>query len=161
MALWLNIWVFVSSVFPTSNLFSWYPSALKALTTLIPVRFSRVSSFILSIIFWTFLNLGSTNATRRETQDIRTKTAIPVSALHCQFLFKILITAQTAVIGDLIKSCNPIDISIWTFVMSFVVLVIKLLVENFLISCIPKFSTFSNNFFLTWSVNDAESREVR
>ena len=44
--------------------------------------------------------------------------------------------------------------------MSFVVLVIKLLVENFLISSIPKFSTLSYNFLRILDENFAEIIEV-
>ena len=45
------------------------------------------------------------------------------------------------------------------FVISFVVLVIKLLVENFFISSMPKFSTFSNIFFLKCKEIEAETKD--
>ena len=42
----------------------------------------------------------------------KTATAIAVIILHSVLLFKILLIAQIAVMGALINSCNPIEISI-------------------------------------------------
>ena len=69
--------------------------------------------------------------------------------------------AQTAIIGALIINCNPIARSISICVTSFVVLVIKLLVENFFISVSPKLSTFSNIFLRIDLENLADKSEVK
>ena len=143
-------------MFTSSNLSSWYFSALNALTTLIPVRFSLVTSFILSINFWTILNLGITIDINTTITDSKITTPTAVKELHCQLLFKIFVIAQIAVIGAFILNCNPIAITIWIWVISFVVLVIKLLVENCFTSLIPKFPTLLNNFFLTFIENVAD-----
>ena len=145
---WLNNCWFVKLLFALSNFSSWYCSALNALTTLIPVRFSRVTPFNLSINFCTFLNLGNTITIIIAIVVINIATATAVIALHCQLLFNIFVIAHIAVIGAFINSCNPIAINISICVISFVVLVIKLLVENCFTSCIAKSSTLLNNFFL-------------
>ena len=159
-ALWLNNCCFVKLLFACSNLSSWYFSALNALTTLIPVKFSLVTPFNLSINFWTFLNLGSTITISTIITANNITTAAPVIALHCQLLFNIFVTAHIAVIGAFINNCNPIAINISICVTSFVVLVIKLLVENPFTSCIDKFSTFSNIFFLIFIENTEDIFDV-
>ena len=134
---------------------SWYFSALNALTTLIPVKFSLVTLFTLSIKVWTFWKFGYTSFNNTNIVKTNISTAPPVSALQVKFLSNIFITAQTAVIGDFIINCNPIAINISTWVTSFVVLVIKLLTENLFISSILKSSILVNKSSLVFLENDA------
>jgi len=78
-------------------------------------------------------------------------TQIPVNILNSKLLFNIFDIAHTAIIGALINICNPIPISISTWVTSLVVLVIKLSIPNFFISPWENLLTFlkiaSLNFF--------------
>ena len=66
-----------------------------------------------------------------------TTTNAAVTAESSQLLPSIFITAQTAMIGDFIIICKPIDIIICICVMSFVVLVIRLGMEKSCISSLP------------------------
>ena len=160
-AFWLNSCWFVNFVFTLSNFSSWYSSALKALTTLIPDRFSLVTELILSISSCTTLNLGITMAIIIPIVINSTSTAMAVTILHSILLPNILVIAHTAVTGALIISCIPIAISISIWVISFVVLVIRLLVENFLMSSALKFSTFLNTFSLVLSEKEAAIKEAK
>ena len=144
----VNILVLVSSLFALANFPSWYFSALKALTTLIPVRFSLDVWFRLSVSFCIILNFGKATSTSISIIIRSIPTAPAVMTLHSKPLPYIFIIAHTAIMGAFISICIPIAISIWTWVISFVVLVIKLLVEKFLISSILNDSTFPKMSFL-------------
>ena len=72
-------------------------------------------------------------------------TAAAVATDHCQLLPEILTIAQTAMIGALMTTCNPMEMSICTCVTSLDVRVIRLAVENLLISSMEKLSTFSKS----------------
>ncbi len=65
---------------------------------------------------------------------IITTMATAVEVVHCQLFPEILMIAHPARIGDLMTSCRPIATAICTWVMSFVARVIRLAVENLLIS---------------------------
>ena len=70
------------------------------------------------------------------TSRARIKPA--VMADRVQLLRMILMTAHTAMMGDLIKICRPMDRSICTWVMSLVVRVMRLGTEKARISRWPK-----------------------
>ena len=70
-------------------------------------------------------------------------TAHAVTTDHFQFLPKILTIAQTARTGAFTTTCSPMEMTICTCVMSFVVRVMRLAVENLLISSMEKLSTLS------------------
>src|SRR5699024_8361604 len=106
------------------------------------------------------LNFGRTTIIKNVNVNNNIRTPPPTTALHCQLLFNIFDTAHIAVIGDFIISCKPMATSISTWVTSLVVLVIKLLVENFFTSPSLKFSTFSNMSFLIVFENDAAIYET-
>ena len=78
-----------------------------------------------------------------------TTTNAAVTAESSQLLPSIFITAQTAMIGDFIIICKPIDIIICICVMSFVVLVIRLGMEKSCISSLPISITWLKSFSLT------------
>ena len=73
-------------------------------------------------------------------------TAPAVTTDSCQLVPTIFATAQTAMMGALIITCRPMAITIWIWVMSLVVRVIRLAAENFLTSPLPKAATLSNTF---------------
>ena len=146
--LWLNNWFFVKSLLTLANLFSSNFSALNARTTLIPLKFSSVTPLTLSINFCTISNLGNTIIKSIPIVINKINTHTPVKILHSRDLLTILVIAHTAIIGALINICNPIAINISNWVISFVVLVIKLLTLNFFISAVLKFNTFLNTFSL-------------
>ena len=62
--------------------------------------------------------------------------------------------------GAFISICNPIESNILTCVTSFVVRVIKLLVENFFISSIPKSITLLNISFLKFLEKDDAIKDI-
>ena len=139
----------VSSEFASSNLSSWYLSALYARVTEIPKRFSLAIRFKLSVNFWSFANLGRAIAIHIPTIINNIKTAIPVVKDSSQFFPVIFKTAQTANIGAFINNCKPITINVCTWVTSFVERVIKLAVEKLFISSIEKSWTLSYNLDLS------------
>ena len=120
-----------------------------------PVKFSLVTPFNLSVIFWTTLNLGDTTYIIENIVTKTITTPTPVANDHSHDLPKIFTTAHKAVIGDLIIKIVPIANNICNWVISFVVLVIKEEVLNFFISAKLNSSTLSNNFFLVFFENDA------
>lgn len=61
-------------------------------------------------------------------------TATAVATVHSQFLSRIFMMAQTAIIGALIMIMSPMAVLIWICEMSFVERVIRLDVENLFIS---------------------------
>lgn len=61
-------------------------------------------------------------------------TARAVTMVHSQFLSRIFITAQTAMMGALIMIIRPMAVVIWICVMSLVERVMRLEVENLFIS---------------------------
>ena len=160
-AFWLNNWLLVRSLFTLLNLSSWYFSALNALTTLIPVIFSLVTEFNLSISPWTILNLGITIIIKIVIVVIRINTATAVAILHSRLFPNILVTAHTAVIGAFIISWSPIAINISNWVISLVVLVIRLLVEKFFILLVSRLSTFLKILSLILNENDAAIFDIK
>ncbi|MNO33421.1 hypothetical protein D3C76_234310 [compost metagenome] len=70
---------------------------------------------------------------------------MPVVSDHSQLLPVILSSAHTARIGAFTSNCNPMTISICTWVISFVERVIRLAVEKLLISSMEKDCTLSNS----------------
>ena len=135
-------------MFTSSNLLDLNSSALNALITLIPNRFSPPTPLILSINFCTLENFGNTTIINDATVVIRIITQTPVSTDHSKPLFNIFRIAHTAIIGAFTIICSPKPIIISTCVISFVVRVIKLLTENFFISLTPNLNIFLNNISL-------------
>ena len=88
-------------------------------------------------------------------------TATAVVVVHCQLLPEIFTIAQTAKIGALISTCRPITTIVWICVISFVERVIKLAVENLLISAIENDSTLLNSIERKRAVNDAAMRAAK
>ena len=88
-------------------------------------------------------------------------TATAVAILHSRLLPNILVMAQVAVIGAFIINWRPIPISISTWVISLVVLVIRLLVEKFFISLVSKLSTFLKIASLTLNEKEAAIPEIK
>ena len=91
------------------------------------------------------LNFGMTSAMRITTATSRITTAMAVATVHSKPSPAILQTAHTAMIGDLTMSCRPMVMNIWICVMSLVERVMRLAVENLLISAGPKDSTLRNS----------------
>ena len=114
-----------------------------------PVRFSRATRLIWSVVFCTSRNRGRQLAMMASTVPHRTTTNAAVTADSSQLLPRILITAQTAMIGALIIICNPIATIIWICVMSFVVRVMRLGTEKPCISSLPQAITWWNSFSRT------------
>ena len=83
------------------------------------------------------LNLGMTMAIMMTTATSRMTTAMPVARVHSKPSPAILHMAHTAMIGDLTMSCRPMVMNIWICVMSLVERVMRLAVENLLISAGP------------------------
>ena len=78
-----------------------------------------------------------------------TTTNAAVTAESCQLLPRILMTAQTAMIGDLMSICRPRARIIWIWVISLVVRVIRLGMESDCISSVPRSMTWWNSFART------------
>ena len=88
-------------------------------------------------------------------------TAAAVTTDHCQFWVRILQIAQTARMGALMTTCSPIEMSICTCMMSFVVRVMRDAVENLLISSIENPSTLSNTRLRRRKDTDAAMRAAK
>ena len=71
-----------------------------------------------------------------------TTTKPPVTAV--QLLPRILMMAQTAMIGAFMSICRPMATTIWIWVMSLVVLVMRLGTEKDCISSLPASMTWWN-----------------
>ena len=79
----------------------------------------------------------------------RTTTNAAVTADSSQLLPKILMTAQTAMIGALMSICRPMAMIIWIWVMSLVVRVMRLGMEKSCISSLPASITWWKSFSRT------------
>ncbi len=101
-----------------------------------------------SIIVCTFLTFGSAKINNTSIVIKIKPTLTAVAADHCQFLSRILKIAHVAKIGALIITCKPVATVLSIWFVSLVALVIKLAVENLLISAIEKDVTLLNNFSL-------------
>ena len=88
-------------------------------------------------------------------------TAAAVTTDHCQLRVRILQTAHTARMGALMTTCRPMEMSICTCMMSFVVRVMREAVENLLISSIEKPSTLSNTRLRRRKDTDAAMRAAK
>ena len=104
------------------------------------------------------LNFGMTMAIMMTMAASRITTAIPVASVHSKPSPAILHTAHTAMIGDLTMSCRPMVMNICTCVMSLVERVMRLAVENLLLSAGPKDSTLRNSSERRRWVNEAATR---
>ena len=102
-----------------------------------------------SVCRCTFLNLGSRTIRVKIITDSKKTTKQAVSTESSQLLLTILMTAQTAITGALIRICRPMAMSIWIWVTSLVVLTIRLGTEKPFISCLPKEETLSKISSLT------------
>ena len=127
----------------------------------IPAKISLETSFNLSVNFCTILNLGSTIIVKIPITTSKITTATAVTILHSQLLLSILVIAQIAVTGALINNCKPNPTNISTCVISFVVLVIKLLVENSFTSLIDISSTFLKSLPLSSLENPADNKAIK
>ena len=92
--------------------------------------------------FWTFLNFGRTVIIMKMMKTRRTTIEMAVAIVSWVLEACIFIMAQTAVTGAAKTILIIMTLVIWTFWMSFVVLVIRLAVENLFISASEKDSTF-------------------
>ena len=90
-----------------SNFSFWNSSALKACTTLMPVRFSRATRLILSVIFCTRRKRGMQEPIMSSTVVNSTTTNAAVTAESSQLLPRILMIAHTAMMGALIIIWRP------------------------------------------------------
>ena len=69
--------------------------------------------------------------------------------------------AHTAMMGDLIRICRPMAVSICTWVMSLVVRLMRLGTEKAIISCWPKSAILRNTASRTEKLNPAATLAVR
>ena len=81
---------------------------MYARTTRSPVRFSRVTRFMLSSSDCIRRNFGITKTMRKPIITIMTATAAPVAIVHSKPLPAIFVMAHTAVIGALTTNISPI-----------------------------------------------------
>ena len=110
-----------------------------------PVRFSRATRLILSVSFWTSRKRGRQVDMMASTITHSATTKPAVTAESSQLLPRILITAQTAMIGALMSICRPMATIIWICVMSLVVRVMRLGTEKSCISSLPTSITWWNS----------------
>ena len=103
-----------------------------------PFRFSRATRFRRSVSFCTRRKRGATMPMISAIIASSASTKPAVMAESVQLLFTILMMAQTAMIGALMRICRPMDVSVCTCVMSFVVRLMRLGTEKAIISCWPK-----------------------
>ena len=89
---------------------------------------------MLSVNFCTRRTRGTITAMTIAIMASSATTKPAVITDSVQLLLMIFMTAQIAMIGDLIIICRPIATSIWICVMSFVVRLIRLGTENCCIS---------------------------
>ena len=108
----IKMCVSVSLSFTSENLPSWNFSALYALTTLNPVRFSLVTPLSLSFSLCTLLNLGVTmpNTTPKTATSAITHAA--VAMVSAPLVFFILSIAHTAVTGADTATLKNISVAI-------------------------------------------------
>ena len=114
-----------------------------------PVRFSRATRLIWSVIFCTRRKRGRQLAMIAMTEPQMTTTNAAVTAESSQLLPRILTMAQIAMIGALSIICRPMATIIWICVMSFVVRVMRLGTEKPCISSLPQAITWWNSFSRT------------
>ena len=134
---------------------------MKARTTLIPVKFSRVIRFKLSVNFWNILNFGIANTIIILIITNIINTPMPVATENCHSLPSILNIAIDAIIGALASIWVPITTKFFTCVTSLVFLVIKLLVENLLISSIPNPCTLRKILERRFLSNDVPTKDEK
>ena len=85
---------------------------MKARITRIPVRFSRVTRFRLSVRRCITLNFGETRSMMVIIAPSSATTAAATAAVHCHCFPEILTMPQAAVMGALIIICRPMVSSI-------------------------------------------------
>ena len=95
------------------------------------------------------------------TDEQITTTNAAVTADSSQLLPRILMIAHTAMIGDLISICKPIDTIIWICVTSLVVRVIRLGIEKSCICARSLSMTCPNSFPRRVKLNPAAMRAER
>ena len=142
IALFVNILIFVRSLFAISNLFSSLFSVLKALMTRTPDSLSFISRFSLSSLVCSTWNLGSTRKNDTIIIPSITSSAIPIVHESDTLVFSAFITAPIPMIGAKHASLNIITVACCTICTSFVDLVISEAVEKSLSSAAEKAVTF-------------------
>ena len=112
IALFTNIFVFIKSLFASSNLASSFFSLLNALITGIPVKISLETSFNLSTKSCNFLNLGIATANNVATINNIATIAIPIiQAIELSVLVRTFTNPPIPIIGAYTTTLNNIAIS--------------------------------------------------